>query len=230
MHGLNLFYRILKDYMIDIFDNEIVFYGCSFTDRNSGFVDPDKMYPALMAKYFNQTERNFAKNGCGNYRSFDLIADTNFKNDSIVIIQLTELSRIRHYDKELSDVMLSGSDNKCLVRVYNDDFLMHELTRHLNFITKLCREKNIKLIIWSIASFFNHKYDQMLSQLLSVYPEYVHLDARTSEMAKDTTYRIDNGYDGESKPVGEGHPGPKSHQRIAEKLITKYNQLYTKTG
>ena len=49
--------------MINISDNEIAFYGCSFTDRASGFVDSDKMYPALLAKYFNQTERNFAKNG-----------------------------------------------------------------------------------------------------------------------------------------------------------------------
>ena len=212
--------------MISIFDNEIAFYGCSFTDRDSGFVDSDKMYPALLAKYFNQTERNFAKNGCSNYRSFDLISDTNFKNNSIVVIQLTELSRIRHYDKKLTDIMLSLSDDKCLLHVYNDDFLMHELTRHLNFITKLCREKNIRLIIWSIASFHNHERNQQLNQLLSVYPEYVHLDARTSEMARDTTYRVDNGYDGEGKPVGFGHPGPLSHQRIADKLITKYNQLY----
>lgn len=205
--------------------NEIFFYGCSFTDTSDEyrFVDSDKMYPALLANHFNKQEKNFAKGGHGNYRSFDILSETELENDSVVIFQLTELSRIRWYDKSLRDIILSQSDDRCLSYVYNDRFLIHEVIRNLNLLVKLCRAKNIKLIIWSIARFGDEDLDNFFENQLSIYPEYVFLD---NSLDGPDTYRVDNGRDGEGLPVGEGHPGPMSHQLIAKKLIAKYNQLY----
>lgn len=137
--------------------NKIYFFGCSYTDTSNGFVDPDKMYTGLITKELNKTEINFAISGTGNYRSFDILSGTELENDSIIIFQVTELSRIRWYDKSLIDIMLSQSDDRCLSYVYNDRFLIHEVIRNLNLLVKLCRAKNIKLIIWSIARFFDEE-------------------------------------------------------------------------
>lgn len=203
--------------------NEILFYGCSYTETFDGFVDADKMYPALLAKYFNKTEKNFAKGGCGNYRSFDLLSKTDLQDNSILIFQITELSRIQWYDTSLEDIMISQAADRCLSYVYNDRFLIHEVIRNLNLLVKLCRAKNIKLIIWSIARFGNEELDTFFENKLSTYPEYVYLD---NSLDGNDTYRVDNGSDGQGKPIGEGHPGPISNQIIAKKLIDKYNQLY----
>lgn len=203
--------------------NKIYFFGCSYTDTSNGFVDPDKMYTGLITKELNKTEINFAIRGTGNYRSFDILSETELENDSIVIFQITELSRIRWYDKSLMDIMLTQSDDRCLSYVYNDRFLIHEVIRNLNLLVKLCRAKNIKLIIWSIARFFDEESDTFFEKKLSIYPEYVFIDNR---LDTPDTYRVDNGRDGEGLPVGEGHPGPLSHQIIANKLLAKYSQLY----
>lgn len=203
--------------------NEIFFFGCSYTDSSSGFVDADKMYPALIAKNLNKTEINLALAGHGNYRSFDILGDTEIKNNSVLIFQITELSRIRWYDKNLEDIMLRDTDDKCLTHVYNDMFLIHEIKRNLNLLVKLCRAKDIKLIIWSIARFGNEKLDMFFEKILEMYPEYVFLDNR---LDSPDTYRVDNGSDGKGQALGVGHPGPLSHQIIANKLLTKYYQLY----
>ena len=207
--------------------NKIYFFGCSFTDTSLDFVDADKMYTSLISKHFDKIQVNFAKGGHGNYRSFDILSETELENDSIVIFQLTELSRIRWYDKSLRDIMLSQSDDRCLSYVYNDRFLIHEVIRNLNLLVKLCRAKNIKLIIWSIARFFDEELDTFFEKKLSIYPEYVFMDNR---LDTQDTYRIDNGRDGEGLPVGEGHPGPLSHQIIANKLLAKYSQLYNQNA
>jgi len=204
--------------------HEIMFFGCSYTDTKSNYVDADKMYPAILAKHFKKTEKNFAKQGCGNYRSFDILSKTDLVNDSILIFQITELSRIQWYDTSIKDINLNQSKDRCLLHVYNDRFLIHELIRNLNLLVKLCRASNIKLVIWNIARFFDHDLDTFFENELSKYPEYVYLD---NSLDGPDTYRVDNGRDGEGKEIGLGHPGPLSHQIIAKKLIAKYNQLYS---
>lgn len=204
-------------------NDEILFFGCSYTDTNGGFVNSDKMYPTLMSNYFNRIEKNFAKKGCGNYRSFDVLSKTSLQNNSILIFQITELSRIQYYDNAIKDISLRNTNNKCLLEIYNDNFLIYEVIRNLNFLTQLCRAKQIKLVIWSIARFGNEKLDTFFENKLSMYPEYVYLD---NSLDSPNTYRVDNGYDGIGKEIGVGHPGPKSNKLIFEKLIIKYNQLY----
>lgn len=200
----------------------ILFFGCSYTDSNSGFVDADKMYPSTLCNHFNLLEQNYAKKGHGNYRSFDLIADMNFGEESLIILQLTELARIRCYDKVLRDIMLCQTTDRCLFNVYTDNFLFHELQRHLKLVVSLCRAKNVKLVIWSIARSDNEEFCNKLESFLTSFPEYAYLD--NSLESKDS-YRIDNGYDGTDE-LGTGHPGPKSHAIIAQKLIDKINNLY----
>lgn len=200
----------------------ILFFGCSYTDTSNGFVDADKMYPALLCKYFNLKEKNYAINGVGNYKSFDIISDLNFGEESLVVLQLTELARIRRYDTVLRDIILSNTNDRCLISVYTDNFLLHELKRHLKLVVSLCRAKNVKIVIWSIARSFDEEFCNKIESFLNSFPEYIYLD--NSLESKDS-YRVDNGRDGTDE-LGTGHPGPKSHAIIAQKLIDKINELY----
>lgn len=201
---------------------DIKFFGCSYTDPMSGWVDADKMYPAIVSRYYNCNEVNYAKKGGSNYRSFDLISTINIDSDSVIVLQLTELARIRWHDTVLKDIMLSNTTNRCLVSVFNDEYLIHELKRHLRLLVSLCRSKQAKLVIWSIARFYNEKLNQELESFLSSFSEYIYLD--NSLESKDS-YRVDDGLDS-TGILGTGHPGPKSHQIIAQKLIDKINSLY----
>lgn len=206
----------------------ILFFGCSYTNVYSGYVDQDKMYPSIICKHFNSLLQNYAKNGHGNYRSFDLIAnlpfneDLRFNKDSLIVLQLSDLSRIRWYDTVLKDIMLTQSTDRCLVNVYNDNFLIHELHRHLKLVVSLCRASKVKLIVWSVARLSDEKLNMSLERILNSFPEYLYMD---NSLESQDSYRVDNGYDG-TTVLGTGHPGPKSHSIIAQKLINKINTLY----
>jgi hypothetical protein len=202
--------------------NNIIFFGCSFTDSNSGFVDSDKMYPAIVCNHFNTKEINYAKQGSGNYRTFDLISTLDFNSENFIILQLTELSRIKWYSKHLIDVRLQNTNDKCLIHVYNDEFLLYELQRHLKLTVKLLRAKKINFIIWSIARYHYDEKNNNIESFLNTFPEYVYLE---NALNHKNSYRVDNGYDGNAI-LGTGHPGPKSHQIIANKLIEKINSCY----
>jgi len=222
-------YRDPLDIEVDsthITENDIVFLGCSYTTGEG--VNSDVRYSTIIANYFNKNEINLAKGGCGNYRSFDLFGQLEIDNNAVVVLQLTELSRIRWYADTIYERQLSNPTNdahhKTLVTVYNDKFLIHDLIRQLRVIVNYCRAKNLKLVVWSIARFNDQELDTIIETYLSKFPEYIFMDNRLDTV---DSYRVDNGTDGRNKPVGVGHPGPESHKLLAEKLIKHLNTLYS---
>jgi hypothetical protein len=199
----------------DITHNDILFLGCSYTVGH-GLPNGATKYSSIFSRYYNKQEINLAASGSGNYRSFDLIGQLNITSGASVVLQITELSRIRWYHKKsVKDIMLSVAPNRELLTVYNDEFLIYDLIRQLRIITKLCRVNDIKLIIWSIAR--PGIWHDNLETYLSKFPEYIYLDSRRNA---DTSYYVDNATDGL-------HPGPGSNQLIAEKLIDHFNKLYS---
>lgn len=199
----------------NVSERNIAFLGCSFT-AGDGLVNIATRYSTLMAAHYNKVEINFAKGGGSNYRSFDIFGQLNFINTkSTLVLQLTELSRIRWYDSKIQDRMLSTHPSKELLYTYNDKFLIYDLIRQLRIIVNFCREKQIKLIIWSIARFQNEELQQCLESYLTQFPEYIYINDRLDE---EDSYRVDNAPD--------GHPGPESNRLIANKLITHLDSLY----
>jgi hypothetical protein len=201
--------------------NNVLFLGCSYTVGH-GLLDTTKKYSSLFSSYYKKQEINLAESGRGNYRSFDLFGQLNIASGATVVLQLTELSRIRWYAECVKDVMLSREPNRELITVYNDRFLIYDLIRQLRIIVKFCQVNNIKLIVWSTAR-FGSDLDHVLETYLNKFTEYVFLDNR---LGTDSSYRIDNAADGTDE-LGTGHPGPKSNQLIAEKLINHFNKLYS---
>lgn len=207
-----------------ITNNDIVFFGCSFTDNNCKFVNDYEMYTSIMAKHYNKNLINLAKGGHGNYRSFDLFGQLKFTDEeTIVVLQLTELSRIRWYNNQIVDQMLSNDPNRSLLTVYNDKFLIYDLIRQLRILVNFCRAQKLKLVIWSIARFWDSELDDCIEKYLSKFPEYIFMNNRLNE---PDSYRVDNGTDGINQQLGAGHPGPNSNKLIAKKLIDHLTKIY----
>lgn len=201
-----------------------MFLGCSFTS-GYGLVDQKQNWTSIFSDTINCNQVNFAANGANNYNSFDLFSQLQFDSEqNVVVLGITELARIQWYNQQLQDVLIQREHSRILLPVYNDQFLIFELLKNLRYFMLACKIKNLRPVIWSIAR--PGALTQVLENYLSQYPEYVYL---TNELDHPDTYRVDNATDGAGKPVGFGHPGIESHKLIAQKLLTHFNQLYSKS-
>lgn len=203
-------------------ENDIVFLGCSYTAGTSLPADAVR-YSTIVSKQLNKNELNLSKGGTGNYRSFDVFGQINFKPGTSLVLQLAELSRVRWYDNRIIDQQLSVKPSKELLAVYTDKFLIYDLIRQLRIIVDSCRARQIQLVIWSNASLGNTELDTILETYLSKFPEYLYL---TKKINLPESYRVDNGKDGANQELGVGHPGPESNKIIAQRVIEHYNKLY----
>ncbi len=184
------------------------------------------MYPNIMARHYNKNPINLALGGSGNYRTFDLFGQLDFSDaNTAVVMQLAQPSRIRWYhpDKKcIHDQMLSQHPDRTLLTVYHDHFLLYDLIRQLRVVVNCCRASKTKLIIWSLVRFKDSELDSAVETYLSQFPEYVFVDPRV--------YRVDNGTDGPADVVDPdspvGHPGPRSHSKLAQILIEHLDKLY----
>jgi hypothetical protein len=201
--------------------DDLLCLGCSYTHGVG--VALEQRYTNLMSQLLQKNEINLAQGGGSNYRSFDLFGQLDIREGATVILQLTDLSRIRWYDNDkIHDIMLSTNPDRHLLYTYNDKFSIYDIIRQLRIIINYCRVKKIKLIIWSIARFNNEFLDNVIEQYLKKFPEYIYMD---NSLDGVNTYRVDNGSDG-SEVLGSGHPGPKSHEIIAEQLMAHFKKLY----
>ena len=202
--------------------NDILYLGCSYTQGVG--VELTQRYSHIISKLLGKNEVNLSAGGKGNYRSFDLFGQLDITEGTIVVLQLTELSRIRWYDdNSINDIMLSNQPTRQLVYTYNDKFCIYDTIRQLRIVVNYCRVKKLKLIIWSVARFNNEFLDNTFEYYLSKFPEYIYLD---NSLDGVNSYRVDNGSDG-NETLGTGHPGLRSHNIIAEKLIVHLEKLYT---
>jgi len=202
--------------------DHMVFFGCSYT-RGIGLTDVSQHYATLMSNSLGKTPLNFAERGLNNYAIFDLFSQCDFAdNDIPVVVQITQLSRVQVYDFKLRSVQMSVKPTPALIEVYNDKFLIYDMVRQLRMLVKYARIKKMKLVIWSIARTNNDTLDGIIETYLGKYPEYIFMDNR---LGVEGSYRVDNGTDG-SSVLGDGHPGPKSNEVIAEQLLAHYKKLY----
>jgi hypothetical protein len=215
--------KILRHDLPLIKKNDVVFLGCSYTS-GCGLSDQATNWTSIFSNAIEKNQVNFALNGLNNYSSFDLFSQLEFESDqNVVVLEITELARVQWYNQHLHDIMIQWDHSRVLLPVYNDHFLIFELIKNLRQFMLICKLKNLRSVVWSIArpGTLTETFEGYLAQ----YPEYVYMD---NCLDSNSTYRVDNGSDGNGKPVGVGHPGVKSHQLIAQKLLAHYNQLYNK--
>lgn len=202
---------------VSVTSNDILFLGCSFTEGVG--VATNERYSTLLSKALGKNEINLALGGHGNYRSFDLFGQVDIEKNTAVVLQLSGLQRLRHYDKGIIDMMFPTKE---LLGYCNDEFLIYDLIRQLRHIINYCRAKDLELMIWSIARFNNERLDNIIEVYLKQFKEYIYLN---NDLDHPDTYRVDNGSDGTAE-LGTGHPGPMSNKLIFEKLYNHYKSLY----
>ena len=208
-------------------ENSMIFLGCSYTS-GVGLSDQTQCYTNIMCEQLDKEEVNFAYMGANNYSSFDTLSQLQLVPNSSLVLQIAQLARIKYYDHdhhEIKDRVFSNPPfDRNLMSVYNDEFLIYELDRYLNLVTKYTKVAGVNLIIWDVANVFDIAVDRKIKDCLKQFKEYVYL---TSALNRSNSYRVDNGTDGEGKLLGTGHPGPESHKLIAKKLVDHYNALYS---
>lgn len=205
--------------------DSMVFVGCSYT-KGIGLRHRSECYTSIMSADLNKKEINYSHGGLSNYNSFDNLSKLEFAHPHVpLVLQITELSRIKYYDAQknlIRDRLLSNEPNRTLLEIYTDKFLIYELERHLNLSVKYARSMKVNLIIWSIARVFDFETNRLIEDCLTQFKEYVYLN---NALDSADSYRVDNGTDGTAQ-LGTGHPGPESHKLIAEKLLVHYKKLY----
>ena len=192
--------------------NHILFLGDCYA---AGMVvDEDRAYAHVMAQSLGLVERRHGY--LNNYEMFNLLGQVDLEPGSSVILQFTELGRVCIYDKnnnKFENRILEQLDSKSHNEVYTDEVLISEVLRHLAMFVKYARQRQIKLVIWSIMRFKDQTVTDMFEEYLNQYPEYVYIDGVQH-------YQVDLGYD-------DMHPGPGSHAIIADMLLAHYRKLYT---
>jgi len=196
-------------------DNDMVFLGCSFT-AGVGLPDTNTHYASMVARHFCKNKINLAQGGGSNYRSFDIFSQLDFHPGQFVVLQLTELARLRYCsdDKLLQEIPLASSKSttSAMLELYNDNFLFYEQLVQLRLIIKLAREKNLRLIFWLV----NYKNEQLYSRERQMYfyefKEFI--PAYTIE-----NYIVDSAED-------NVHPGIESNKILYEAIVQHIERIY----
>ena len=177
-------------------------------------VDENRAYAHVMAKSLGLEERRHGY--LNNYEMFDLLGQVELDPGASVILQFTELGRLCIYNRDTNTFenrILEQLDSQSHNEVYTDEVLISEVLRHLAMFVKYARERQIRLVIWSIMRFQDQTFTDMFEDYLGQYPEYIYIDGVQH-------YQVDLGYD-------DMHPGPGSHAIIADMLLAHYQKLYT---
>jgi len=177
-------------------------------------VDEDRAYAHIMSESLGLGERRHGY--LNNYEMFDLLGQVELEPGASVILQFTELGRLCIYNKTdnlFENRILEQLGSESHNEVYTDPVLISEVLRHLTMFVKYARQRQIRLVIWSIMRFKDQTFTDIFEEYLSQYPEYVYIDGVQH-------YQVDLGYD-------DMHPGPNSHAIIADMLLAHYRKLYT---
>ena len=213
----------IKQTSIDTNSNHILFYGCSHT-AGGPWLEPQCSYTAIVSKYFNKDALIPSRlepskkhvNIVGNFNNFNLLANTNFLKDQIVILQLSDLSRVRFYDqtkqavctRKLSD--LSPHE----VLLFDDQRLFHDMYERITQFINYTREKKLKFVFFNLGGnggladknptrnlteFYLSDFEEFIPDMLSLV--------------------VDHGIDG-------SHFGVQSNNNFAKAIIQKIEELY----
>jgi hypothetical protein len=177
-------------------------------------VDEDRAYAHVMSESLGLKERRHGY--LNNYEMFDLLGQVELESGASGILQFTELGRLCVYNNHTNafdNRILEQLDSESYNEVYTDPILISEVLRHLAMFVKYARQRQIRLVIWSIMRFKDQQLNDIFEGYLNQYPEYVYIDGVQH-------YQVDLGYD-------NMHPGPGSHAVIADMLLAHYRKLYT---
>ena len=195
--------------------NDAVFLGCSVT-AGWGLFDPATHYANQISEHFGLNTVNLAMSGGSNGLIFDKFNQLEFVPGQLVVIQLTNLGRLRYCyeDNKLFDLLLNLEEDpkkqRHLLEVYSTNFLFYELLTKIQAIVKRARAEKLRLVFWLID--YRRGYTEDQQSYFYSMPEFV-----PQSWMQD--YQVDYADDGV-------HPGIESNKQIADTLIRYIERIY----
>lgn len=195
--------------------DDLIALGCSLT-AGTGLTDLSQGWSAIVSNNLGLQNKNFGQPGGSLQKLFSIFNRLDFYQGQTVILQVPPLPRIKYVleNGTLQDVMLGRSNSSDqLLAVFNDRYLFYNAYEMILSMVKRCRSSNVKFVFflfdYKTDYFYNHE-DQMYFYDL---PEFV-------PNLSIQNYKVDVGTD-------NLHPGPKSHEYLAEVITNHFNRLYT---
>lgn len=185
--------------------NDIVFLGCSHTEGIG--VSRDARYSAIVSNHFSANEKNLALSGTGVAWASALFHRIEFTPGQTVILQASYPTRFSTLDNnyQIGKMLLNNTNNRDLVNGMTDDILLYQ---SYSLISNMIYSARIQKL--NFKCFMMHNVDNILTArlflLLKQFNEFFHLEGF------DQNPFYDLGTD-------NLHPGPKTHQYIADELI-----------
>jgi hypothetical protein len=207
-------YNIGTKHHIENNENNAIFFGCSHTV--GGYLrNNDDDYTNIITKHFNLQTLNLAGLGKSNFGSFDLFEQIEYYTNQIVVLQLTDFTRLRYFssdsqDSFLSEESLSRIDNKSYFEVFNNKHLIYLTLSRLNSIVRFARASKLKFIFFNTDTFANEKYSKIIEYYLLDYPEYIP-NLFENNFRKTKIFRFDVQF----------------HKTLANQIITKIEEIYS---
>ena len=214
-------YNLKTKFNIENSDSSAIFLGCSHT-AGVGLDTPTDNYVNWVSKHFKKTPLNASAGGKGNFRSFDIFNQIEFYKNQFVVLQLTDLARLRYYrdDKPMSGLnesQLYDIRNRSYIDVFNDKQLLFMMIERLDSVIKFARQADLRFVFFNLGGNpdgDNNKEKNLLRQTteyyLSDYREYV---------PNILEQNIDRGNDGL-------HFGPLSHKIWSNRIIETIEKIY----
>ena len=203
---------------------KVAFHGCSFT-QGDGFDVHEReiyLYPQLVCNHFKWDYDNFASRGNSNKRIFHSAANSmDCKQYSVVFVQWSEISRLwlspeknrwwfanersndsYHTEKVNIDAETHTKFKKTLALLNGDYQNLKDLCDYCVILNNLGKLHGCKVV------FINGMVDWI--QDIDLYTDkklWVNIEESMRRMQIDFA------------PVDKIHPGPQTHQIIADKVI-----------
>ena len=213
-------YNIQQKFTVNNTETAAIYLGCSHT-AGVGLNDPLESYTQLVSTCFALSSLNLSESGRGNFRSFDLFKKINFFKNQVVVLQLTDIARIRYFVNDLPGTELIESQlantNKSYISVHNDKQLLFNTLEHIEFVVQLARLNNLQFVFFNLGGNPDLDDNPEKNQLKNL-TEYYLQDYR--EYIPDVlSQNIDRGND-------NLHFGPRSQAIWAKLIINKIEKLY----
>jgi hypothetical protein len=189
--------------------DELLFVGCSHT-AGTGHKTANTVYPTLVADKLKLKSKIRGFPGCGNFIFEDTLSEYDLTNSNI-IIQFSDIFRIRYYDSDTQTVVNKvGKDfDKLEYVLFSEQKLKYEFEQLVYRTVARLRDANAKFLFFQLT----HKNNEMLNinLFLSKFKEFCWTPDIHVDLADDNA-----------------HYGPESHKLIAQRLVKKWNSLYAK--
>lgn len=175
-------------------------FGCSHS-HGVGLLPNEKTFGKLVAEQMNLPLVLISKPGSSLHWSLRQIMTADIQPNDNVIWQITAPDRITQFNHGMvKEVMLSQTDDRYLLEVFNSDQIFFNQITLLNFGIKYLRSRNIKFTIVSILPKLEKYYDYLIEY--SKFPEYCYTPGCDLDFGTDQL-----------------HFGPLSHQAIAQRIV-----------